>query len=160
MHHSFGFAIPLLHQVGDIAANTSAAGFSSYITGQCAAISRFLNLASFVRCGMVTELNQLIAEHSRRIREADAALPITEICDRVSRLISGMAQFWTSCSGWAPADVATLFSEARLDRIASLSWSLKRWVVDDGLSDGDLILAWTNLGSVTEGALKYYYAPI
>ena len=49
-----------------------------------------------------------------------------------------------------------MLSSARLDRIASLAHSLRRWVQEDTLSDGDLILAWANLGALMEGALKLF----
>lgn len=100
--------------------------------------------------------NELMAERHRRIEEADAALPIGEVCDRIARLVQGLAAFWSNCSGWAPEQAATLLGTSRLDRIASLAVSLKRWTDTDTLSDGDLILAWTNLGAVMEGVLKIF----
>ena len=96
------------------------------------------------------------AERNRPFWELDENLPLREISERITRLVEGMAKFWSNCSGWAPEEAAKLLSEARLDRVASLSASLIRWIEDDDLSDGDLILAWTNLGSVMEGVLKIF----
>jgi hypothetical protein len=49
---------------------------------------------------------------------------------------------------------------SRLDWQVSLSSSLRNWVRDPltALSDGDLILAWTNLGALIEGTLKFVKA--
>jgi hypothetical protein len=51
-------------------------------------------------------------------------------------------------------------SKSRLDRQASLSRSLRHWLIDtpDSLEDGDLILGWANLGSLIEGTIKLFLA--
>jgi hypothetical protein len=48
--------------------------------------------------------------------------------------------------------------KARLDWQVSLSASLRLWLRDppDVLTDGELILAWTNLGALIEGTLKLF----
>ena len=67
-----------------------------------------------------------------------------------------IASFWSQAKGWAPDEAADLLSRSRLDRQVSLSESLLRWTTGDSLSDGDLILAWTNLGALLEGSLKLF----
>lgn len=67
-----------------------------------------------------------------------------------------IASFWSKAKGWAPDEAADLLSRSRLDRQVSLSESLLRWTTGEPLSDGDLILAWTNLGALLEGTLKLF----
>lgn len=67
-----------------------------------------------------------------------------------------LASFWSQAKGWAPEEAAELLSRSRLDRQVSLSESLMRWTTGEQLSDGDLILAWTNLGALLEGTLKLF----
>lgn len=67
-----------------------------------------------------------------------------------------LASFWSQATGWAPDEAAELLSRSRLDRQVSLSESLLRWTTGEQLSDGDLILAWTNLGALLEGTLKLF----
>lgn len=70
---------------------------------------------------------------------------------------SDLAGFWSQAAGWAPAEAADLLSKSRLDRQQSLSVSLARWATGPHpLSEGDLILAWANLGSLVEGTLKLF----
>jgi predicted RNase H-like HicB family nuclease len=45
--------------------------------------------------------------------------------------------------------------EARFDRQVSLSRTLRKWLKSD-LAEGDLILAWANLGALLEGTLKAF----
>ncbi|MBU0992169.1 MAG: hypothetical protein KJ737_06710 [Proteobacteria bacterium] len=65
-----------------------------------------------------------------------------------------MMAFWKSSHGWASIEVAGLLSASMLEWQASLSSSLHRWLFST--SDGDLILAWTNLGALVEGQLKLF----
>lgn len=84
--------------------------------------------------------------------------PIAEVVVRIATLLSRMSNFWSNCSGWAPDDAAEMLGHARLDRLASMAETLGRWVEIDPnkISDGDLILAWANLGSLVEGTLKLF----
>lgn len=66
--------------------------------------------------------------------------------------------FWSNSKGWAPDEAAGLISRSRLDRQVSLSESLKNWIKKDDISDGDLILAWANLGALVEGTMKLFLA--
>lgn len=82
-----------------------------------------------------------------------ADLPIGEVIDRIERLNTQLAKFWSKSDGWAPAHVAGLLGKSRLDWQVSLSGTLRLWVKHD-LSAGELILAWANLGSLIEGSVK------
>ncbi|TAZ73820.1 hypothetical protein ELH70_14720 [Rhizobium ruizarguesonis] len=79
----------------------------------------------------------------------------TEVGDIVA-IQSGLADFWSNAHGWAPVDGATLLASARLDWTPSLARSLHRWGQPAVLPDGDLILAWANLGSILESSLRLF----
>lgn len=83
-------------------------------------------------------------------------MPIGEVVSRIVDLNSGLAQFWSRSHGWAPHEASSLLTKSRLDWQVSLSSSLRNWlsIEDREISDGDLILAWTNLGALVEGTLK------
>ncbi|MBE0530098.1 MAG: hypothetical protein IH626_04665 [Rhodospirillales bacterium] len=83
-------------------------------------------------------------------------LTIEEVVTRIETLNRGLATFWSASCGWAPVDAAGLLTTARLDWQVSLSTTLRLWLRDPAtaLSDGELILAWSNLGSLVEGTLK------
>ncbi len=80
-----------------------------------------------------------------------------EVIDRIIKLTEGLAEFWSSSNGWAPIEASDLMSKSRLDWQASLARILKIFNSDDvKKEDGGLILAWTTLGSLTEGVLKLF----
>ena len=62
--------------------------------------------------------------------------------------------FWKSAHGWAPIEAAGLLNKSMLEWQASLSSSLRIWLCSS--SDGDLILAWANIGALVEGQLKLF----
>lgn len=80
--------------------------------------------------------------------------------ERVLALIEAahreLAAFWSNPTGWAPAEVASLFARCRLDRQAQLARCLRLWVAEGDLEDseGRLILARANLGALVEGAMQ------
>lgn len=76
--------------------------------------------------------------------------------DDIVAIQAGLADFWSNAHGWAPVDGATLLASARLDWTPSLARSLGRWAHPEVLSDGDLILAWANLGSILESSLRLF----
>ena len=80
------------------------------------------------------------------------------VIDKIVEANTRLANFWSRSHGWAPKYAAELMSASRLDRQVSLSETLKLWVKneDNPLSDGELILAWSNLGSLIEGTLKLF----
>lgn len=82
------------------------------------------------------------------------AFSCDELCVRIETLTTRMMHFWKSAHGWAPIEAAGLLNSSMLEWQASLSTSLRRWV--SASSDGDLILAWANLGALVEGQLKLF----
>jgi hypothetical protein len=85
-------------------------------------------------------------------------LPIQDVVTRIETLNRNLARFWSKAQGWAPIEAAGLLSKSRLDWQMSLSSSLRLWLRDppQKMTDGDLILAWANLGSLAEGSLKLF----
>ncbi len=77
---------------------------------------------------------------------------VTQIID----LNKSLAEYCRYVQGWAPIEAGNLLSRSRLDWQVSLSESLKHWTDSKNLSDGDLILAWANLGSLVEGTMKLF----
>jgi hypothetical protein len=77
-----------------------------------------------------------------------------EVCERIITLTTGMMDFWKDARGWAPDDAASLLTRSMLEWQSSLAVSLRRWL--DASTDGDLILAWANLGALVEGQLKLF----
>jgi len=77
----------------------------------------------------------------------------------VKNIISGngqLASFWGNSHGWAPDSAADLMSKSRLDWQVSLSKTLLKWDFDEETYEGELILAWSNLGALVEGSLKLF----
>ena len=67
-------------------------------------------------------------------------------------------RFWTTdASGWSPRATAELLENSRMDRLVSLSHSLRLWTDPRGDEDRDgrLILAWANLGILVEGTMTW-----
>ena len=71
---------------------------------------------------------------------------------RIETLTTGMMEFWSDVDGWAPPEAAELLSRSMLNWQISLVRSIRRWC--DAESEGDLILAWTNLGALVEGQMR------
>jgi hypothetical protein len=78
------------------------------------------------------------------------------IVDAITITNRKLQQFWSSAHGWAPEDAAELLNVSRLDWQVSLSKSLSLWAHLDDTRQGDLILAWANLGALIEGSLKLF----
>jgi hypothetical protein len=76
-----------------------------------------------------------------------------ELCTRIATLTGCIMGFWEG-GGWAQGDAAALLDRSMLRWQASLATSLHRWV--NANSEGDLILAWANLGALVEGQLKLF----
>lgn len=84
--------------------------------------------------------------------------PNHSIQNIVEQIIKGnkdLAGFWSKSQGWAPPEAAELMSKSRQDWQVSLSETLHLWTSVD-MTDGELILAWANLGALVEGTLKLY----
>lgn len=87
-------------------------------------------------------------------------LPLGEVARRICLITERQATFWKDTGGWAPDSVSIPMERARLDRLASLSHALKRWIECPVGEDaaGCLILAWANLGALLEGTFKLFLA--
>jgi hypothetical protein len=85
-------------------------------------------------------------------------MSVIEAIDRIVALNRNLARFWRTADGWAPIEAAGLLSKSRLDWQVSLSRCLRLWIKTphDRLEDGELILAWAKLGSLTEGTMKLF----
>jgi hypothetical protein len=76
-----------------------------------------------------------------------------EVCSAIEKETRKTMNFWKyDCLGWAPEEAAQKLSRSMLDWQMSLSGCLKMWI--DRKTEGELILAWANLGSLVEGFLK------
>ena len=84
---------------------------------------------------------------------------IEEIIADIIRIHEQIEDFWDQGAyGWAPGDASDLLSKSRLDRQTSLAYCLSKWT-DEFCSkeaDGTLILAWSNLGALVEGTMKWF----
>lgn len=76
-----------------------------------------------------------------------------ELCHRIAALTRSIMDFWAD-GGWAQSEAANLLDRSMLHWQSSLAESLSHWL--DSESDGDLILAWANLGALVEGQLKLF----
>lgn len=73
-----------------------------------------------------------------------------------------MTQYY--CDLWrynnfvAPVSVQNKMNKAKLDWLVELTQTLAIWInKDKKLTDGELILAWTNLGAIVECWLKFFF---
>ncbi|WP_214892491.1 hypothetical protein [Exiguobacterium sp. H66] len=85
-------------------------------------------------------------------------LTYKETVDKIVELNEHIKSFWSSAHGWAPIEAADLLSKSRLDWLVSLSHSLYKWETNsqNESENGDLILAWANLGTLVEGSMKFF----
>ncbi|WP_234465147.1 MULTISPECIES: hypothetical protein [unclassified Pseudomonas] len=81
-------------------------------------------------------------------------LPLPETIKRTTHLIQSMMGFWKEAYGWAPIEAAELLNKSMLEWQSSLAEELSTWC--GSLSDGQLILAWVNLGALVEGQMKLF----
>lgn len=67
-------------------------------------------------------------------------------------------QSWSETCGLAPEGVTDKLDAAMLDWMNDLTDSLDIWVAKSlDMTDGELILAWTNLGALVECWLRFFY---
>jgi len=85
--------------------------------------------------------------------ESDNSLEV--VIKRISTLTRRMVDFWSNAHGWAPVEAAELLSKSMLEWQSSLAECLHLWN-RPSLTDGELILAWSNVGSLVEGQLKLF----
>jgi len=83
---------------------------------------------------------------------------VNNVISDIITLNEGLRSFWTNAEGWAPIEASQLLSKSRLDWQVSLSNCLKIWIPEfhSENSNGQLILAWANLGSLVEGTMKLF----
>ena len=78
-----------------------------------------------------------------------------EVCSAIERETREIIEFWQHNSlGWAPADVSKIFANSVLERQSALAGTLSIWPKRN--SEGELILAWVNLGALVEGLMKLF----
>lgn len=78
--------------------------------------------------------------------------PLTDAVTRTTHLIKDMMAFWKEAHGWAPIEAAELLNKSMLEWQSSLVEQLPAWC--GTLTEGQLILGWTNLGALVEGQMK------
>lgn len=78
--------------------------------------------------------------------------------DILKRETGNMAVLWKNSRGIAPDTVADKLDDAMLSWMVELTDTLKIWI-DKGIfmTDGELILARTNMGALVESWLKFFY---
>ena len=81
-------------------------------------------------------------------------LSLDATIQRTATLVRSMMNFWKSPHGWALVDAAALLNKSMLEWQISLADCLQLW--KGPLSNGELILAWANIGSLVEGQLKLF----
>lgn len=81
-------------------------------------------------------------------------LSLVETTRRTAKLVQSIMTFWKDAHGWAPTEAATLLNKSMLEWQVSLASSLSKWT--GPLDDGELILAWANVGAIVEGQLKLF----
>jgi len=94
-------------------------------------------------------------EHSFMSIPDRTTYPPSETIARIIKLTEELTVFWNNVSGWAPIEAAELLTKSRLDWQVSLAKQLTLFQEESNES-GKLILGWTTLGSLTEGAMKLY----
>lgn len=85
-------------------------------------------------------------------------MPISEVVAKICQKNDSIRMFWSGAHGWAPLEAAKLLTKARLDWQVSMSFALMNAISNKATrkSDGDLILGWVTLRSLTEGTLKWF----
>jgi hypothetical protein len=86
-------------------------------------------------------------------------MPVEQLLARIITLNRGLRDFWSSAEGWSPAEPAGALA-SRLAWQVSLSEALRMWFPGEKgeLTDGQLILAWANLGALIEGTMRMFLA--
>lgn len=81
-----------------------------------------------------------------------------EILKEIIEFSEKVFDFWENPYGWAPNNASELLSIAKFDWLLSLTKTLEIWIDKSiCMSDGELLLARANLGSLVEGWMKLFY---
>ncbi len=81
-----------------------------------------------------------------------------EIKDLIG-MTEDIVSFWSRdvvIKDWAPDEVADELTKISFTKVISIVHSLDLFVDKDELTDGELLLAWTQLGSIAEWYLKFF----
>lgn len=82
----------------------------------------------------------------------------SKIVDDIVVLHTSLSKFWKNPHGWAPDNAADMLNAARLEWMPSLAQALRKWTPETAMTDGELVLAWANLGSLMESSLRLFLA--
>lgn len=84
---------------------------------------------------------------------------IVEVQETI-RVVKALERFWSSCYGWAPPLAAELLAEARLDRQVAFAHTLPDYFAPfpPESYEARLIIGYTTLRSMAEGALKLFFS--
>jgi hypothetical protein len=78
-----------------------------------------------------------------------------ELCKAIERETRRIMNFWQyNSADWVPTDVTEILEKSMLGRQSALAKALAIWLNRN--SEGELILAWANLGALVEGLLKLF----
>lgn len=79
-----------------------------------------------------------------------------QVVDKICLLTKNKLNAWKSHHGYAPTEASIKLDKMMFDWIISLTDSLKIWIEKGVLmTDGELILACANLGSLVESMMKF-----
>lgn len=78
--------------------------------------------------------------------------------DDLKKITKNTELIWKSCRGIVPSSVADKMDVAMLNWVSELTDALHIWINrGENLTEGELILAHTNIGALTECWLKFFY---
>ncbi|MDD2391665.1 MAG: hypothetical protein PHU94_01845 [Bacilli bacterium] len=76
--------------------------------------------------------------------------------DEIIALIEDMCFFWKNSQGWAPKEVSEEFDNLEMDRFSDFTKNLHKFKKEE-LSEGELVLVYTIIGSILEGVMIIFY---
>ena len=76
--------------------------------------------------------------------------------DGIIKINTEIRNFWSKAHGWAPISAAELLESSMLNWQVDLSECLLIWTSKENLTEGELILAWANLGALLENSMKFF----
>jgi hypothetical protein len=98
---------------------------------------------------------RFLEKHMIRIDRDVTSFTDADACKAIASETRKIMDFWQYDSkGWAPTDVSEILGKSKLEWQSSLAKAIRIWLSGD--SEGELILAWANLGALVEGLLKLF----
>ena len=87
--------------------------------------------------------------------------PQHEIIDKIVSITEQKLTIWNDVFGYAPISAAIKLDKAMFSWMKSLTYTLRMWLQqatlgDLDMSEGELILAYANLGALVESWLKFF----